>query len=157
MAGLLIPIIDVTGIIAIDLITLIIALVFLLIVLIPEPKRKHIEGITGAFFKELIYGFRYIIERRSLLYLQLVFFLGNFFFTIAYTLLTPMILRDWRVSWGGDFNGMGRTQEKNTWCFDWLDIEWLPGIGVDGYWALSTVLVNRTFFYDVCITVDKWV
>lgn len=92
MAGLLIPIIDVTGIIAIDLITLIIALVFLLIVSIPEPKRKHIEGITGVFFKELIYGFRYIIERRSLLYLQLVFFLGNFFFTIAYTLLTPMIL-----------------------------------------------------------------
>jgi len=92
MAGLLIPIIDVTGIIAIDLITLFIALVFLLIVSIPEPKRKHIEGITGVFFKELIYGFRYIIERRSLLYLQLVFFLGNFFFTIAYTLLTPMIL-----------------------------------------------------------------
>ncbi|MEA3327085.1 MAG: MFS transporter [Chloroflexota bacterium] len=92
MAGLLMPIIDVTGIIGIDLITLIIALAFLLIVSIPEPKRKHIEGITGAFFKELLYGFRYIIERRSLLYLQLVFFLGNFFFSIAYTLLTPMIL-----------------------------------------------------------------
>jgi len=73
MAGLLIPHFDVTGIIAIDLITLILALVFLLIVAIPEPKRKQIEGITGAFFKELIYGFRYLIERRSLLYLQLVF------------------------------------------------------------------------------------
>ena len=92
MAGLLIPHIDVTGIIAIDLITLILALVFLLIVTIPEPKRKQIEGITGAFFKELIYGFRYLIERRSLLYLQLVFFLGNFFFSIAYTVLTPMVL-----------------------------------------------------------------
>jgi len=82
----------VTGIIGIDLITLVVALVFLLIVFIPEPQRKKIEGITGNFFKELAYGFRYIVEQRSLLYLQLVFFMGNFFFSIAYTVLTPMIL-----------------------------------------------------------------
>jgi len=92
LAGLLVPTIGVTGIIGIDLITLVVALVFLLIVFIPEPQRKKIEGITGDFFKELAYGFRYIVEQRSLLYLQLVFFMGNFFFSIAYTVLTPMIL-----------------------------------------------------------------
>jgi len=92
LAGLLVPTIGVTGIIGIDLITLVVALVFLLIVFIPEPQRKKIEGITGNFFKELAYGFRYIVEQRSLLYLQLVFFMGNFFFSIAYTVLTPMIL-----------------------------------------------------------------
>jgi len=72
LAGLLVPTIGVTGIIGIDLITLVVALVFLLIVFIPEPQRKKIEGITGNFFKELAYGFRYIVEQRSLLYLQLV-------------------------------------------------------------------------------------
>lgn len=110
MAGILIPKIGVTGIIGIDLITLIIALVFLLIVSIPEPKRKHIAGITGDFFKELAYGFRYIYEKRSLLYLQLVFLMGNFFFSIAYTVLTPMIL----ASTQGDSTILGSVQSAGA-------------------------------------------
>jgi hypothetical protein len=39
-----------------------------------------------------MYGFRYLFDRPSLLYLQMVFFLGNFFFSIGWTLVTPMIL-----------------------------------------------------------------
>ena len=92
LAGILMPLIDVTGIILIDLITLVIALLCLLPVLIPEPKRAHIEAVTGEFFNELMYGFRYLFDRPSLLYLQMVFFLGNFFFSIGWTLVTPMIL-----------------------------------------------------------------
>lgn len=92
LAGILMPLIDVSGIILIDLITLAIALLCLLPVLIPEPKRAYIEAVSGKFFSELMYGFRYLLDRRSLLYLQLVFFLGNFFFSIGWTLVTPMIL-----------------------------------------------------------------
>jgi len=92
MAGFLIPLIGVTGIIAIDIVTLIVALGFLMMVFIPEPKRKPVDKTSGAFFRELIFGFRYLIDRRSLLLLQMVFFLGNFFFSIAWTLVTPMIL-----------------------------------------------------------------
>lgn len=110
LAGLLVPAIGVTGIIAIDLITLVVALVFLLIVSIPEPERKHIEGITGDFFKELAYGFRYIIDQQSLLYLQLVFFMGNFFFSIAYTVLTPMIL----ASTNGNSTVLGSVQSAGA-------------------------------------------
>lgn len=110
LAGLLVPTIGVTEVIAIDLITLVIALVFLLIVFIPEPDRKHIEGITGDFFKELAYGFRYIFEQRSLLYLQLVFFMGNFFFSIAYTVLTPMIL----ASTNGNTTILGSVQSAGA-------------------------------------------
>lgn len=110
MAGLLVPIIGVAGIIAIDLVTLVIALVFLLLVFIPEPKRKPRDRSSGAFLRELTYGFRYVIDRRSLLQLQLVFFLGNLFFTIAYTLLNPMILASTR----GDSTILGSVQSAGA-------------------------------------------
>ncbi len=92
LAGFLIPLIDITGIIMIDLVTLGIALLFLFMVTIPEPQRQPADKTRGAFFRELVYGFRYLFERKSLLYLQLVFFMGNLFFTIGFTLVNPMIL-----------------------------------------------------------------
>ena len=92
LAGVLVPIINVTGIIAIDLITLVIALMFLLMVFIPDHKREPRDNSRGAFFRELWYGFKYILDRKGLLYIQLSFFLFNFFFAIAFTLLNPMIL-----------------------------------------------------------------
>lgn len=106
LAGILLPIIGITGIITIDLVTLLIALVFLLLVFIPEPKREPRDRSNGAFFRELAYGFRYIFDRSSLLYLQLVFLLGNLFFSIANTLLTPMIL----ATTGGDSTILGSVQ-----------------------------------------------
>jgi MFS family permease len=41
---------------------------------------------------EAAYGFRYILQRKSLLGLQLVFLFGNFFATLAFTVVAPMIL-----------------------------------------------------------------
>ncbi|MFN2303534.1 MAG: MFS transporter, partial [Anaerolineales bacterium] len=92
LAGVLLPIIKINGIIGIDLATLVVALFFLLLVFIPEPKRGPRDRTSGAFFRELAYGFQYVFDRSSLLYLQLVFFLGNLFFSVANTLMTPMIL-----------------------------------------------------------------
>jgi len=110
LAGFLIPLIGFTGIIAIDLTTLVIALVFLLLVFIPEPERKPRDRTSGAFFRELVYGFRYLIDRRSLLYLQMVFFFGNLFFSIGYTLFAPMIL----ASTGGDSAILGSVQSAGA-------------------------------------------
>lgn len=106
LAGFLVPLIGVTGIIAIDLVTLVVALVFLLIVFVPEPKRSAEIGQKNAFFRELIFGFRYVIERTPLLLLQLVFFLGNFFSSIAFTVMTPMIL----ATTGGNSTILGTVQ-----------------------------------------------
>ncbi len=106
LAGFLIPLIDVNGIIAIDLATLVIALAFLLMVFIPEPERKPRDKTSGAFFRELAFGFKYLFDRTSLLYLQLVFLLGNFFATIAFTLMAPMIL----ASTGGQSAILGSVQ-----------------------------------------------
>ena len=110
MAGFLLPIIGTTGIIAIDLVTLVIALIFLLMVFIPEIEKKAVDHSIRAFFDELAYGFRYIVDRKPLLYLQLVFFLGNLFFTIGYTVLTPMIL----ATTGGDSAILGSVQSAGA-------------------------------------------
>ena len=92
LAGFLMPYIGTTGIIAIDLVTMVIALAFLLMVIVPEPKRKPRDTSSGAFFRELAYGFQYILDRKPLLLLQLVFFMGNLFLTIGFTVMNPMIL-----------------------------------------------------------------
>jgi MFS transporter, DHA3 family, macrolide efflux protein len=106
LAGFLIPLIDVNGIIAIDLATLVIALSFLLMVFVPEPEHKPTDKTQGAFFRELAFGFKYLFDRTSLLYLQLVFFFGNFFASIAFTIMSPMIL----ASSGGQSAVLGSVQ-----------------------------------------------
>lgn len=93
LAGALLGIIGLKGILIIDIITFLIAIGTLLIVFIPQPKTT-IEGqkSRGNLWSESVFGFRYILERPSLLGLQLVFLIGNFFFSIPVSILSPMIL-----------------------------------------------------------------
>ncbi len=93
LAGALLGVIGLSGILIIDLVSLLIAIGALIIVYIPQPKATA-EGAQGKgnIWKESIYGFRYILDRRSLLGLQLVFLFGNFFVTMGNTLLPPMVL-----------------------------------------------------------------
>jgi DHA3 family macrolide efflux protein-like MFS transporter len=93
LAGMFLPIIGLTGILAFDVITFVLAIGALLIVYIPQPP-KTVEGQkeSGNFFKEALYGFTYIFARPSLLGLQLVFLFGNLFAGIGYTVLAPMVL-----------------------------------------------------------------
>ncbi len=78
----------------IDIVTFVAAIGALLLIYIPRPERTEAgEKGAGGFFKEAIYGFRYILERPPLLALQGVFMLGNLFYAMAAgTLLAPMIL-----------------------------------------------------------------
>ncbi len=93
LAGALLPVIGLTGILLIDVITFFIAIGAVLIVHIPQPE-KTVEGQKeqGNFWKEAAYGFTYIFKRPSLLGLQMVFFFGNLFSGIGWTVFTPMIL-----------------------------------------------------------------
>jgi len=77
----------------IDLITFFIAIGALLIVHVPQPVRTE-EGqkAQGSLLKEAWSGFQYIFKRPSLLGLQMIFFFGNLFSGISFTLLAPMIL-----------------------------------------------------------------
>lgn len=93
LAGALLPFIKITGIMLIDLATFLLAIGALLIVFIPQPEHTA-EGQKGQghLLKEAAYGFQYIFQRPSLLGLQLVFFAGNLFSGMGFTLLAPMIL-----------------------------------------------------------------
>ena len=93
VAGALLPVIGLTGILMIDVSTFILAIIVLLFIHIPQPKRSE-EGAQaqGNILKEAAFGFRYIFARPSLLGLQLVFFFGNLCAGIAFTVLAPMVL-----------------------------------------------------------------
>jgi MFS family permease len=93
LAGTLLPVIKLTGILFLDVATFLIAVGALLVVHVPQPVRTQ-EGMqaSGGMLKEAAYGFKYIFSRPSLLGLQLVFFAGNLFAGIGFTVLAPMIL-----------------------------------------------------------------
>jgi len=93
LAGALLPIIGLTGIMFTDVATFAFAVLALAFVHIPQPIRTE-EGsqAQGNVLSEAIYGFRYIFARPSLLGLQMVFFFGNLFLGIGNTVVAPMIL-----------------------------------------------------------------
>lgn len=80
-------------ILMIDLGTFFLAIGTLLIVNIPQPA-KTVAGqqATSNLYKESIFGFKYILQRRSLVGLQLLSLSGNFFLAISSAIYAPMIL-----------------------------------------------------------------
>jgi MFS family permease len=93
LAGALLALVGLGGILAIDIATFIIAILALLVVVVPQPKATQVgEKSKGSLWKESIYGFHYIWKRPSLLGLQLIFLVGNFLASIAFILTAPMVL-----------------------------------------------------------------
>lgn len=93
LAGALLPIVKLTGILVIDVVTFLAAIALLLIVHIPQPQRTlDGEQAQGNLWKEAAYGFKYIFARPGLVGLLTVFLIGNLFSGIQFTLLPPMIL-----------------------------------------------------------------
>src|SRR5215216_2378273 len=111
LAGALLPIISLTGILLIDVATFVLAILVLLLVHIPQPRRTE-EGAQaqGNIIKEAAFGFRYIFARPSLLGLQLVFFFGNLCAGVAFTVLAPMIL----LRTGNDSASLGVVQSAGA-------------------------------------------
>jgi DHA3 family macrolide efflux protein-like MFS transporter len=93
LAGVLIGPLGLTGILIIDLVSAAVAIGTLLFAHVPQPPRSEAgrEG-EGSFLQETAYGFRYIVARPSLLGLQTVFMVGNFFQNLSFGVLAPMIL-----------------------------------------------------------------
>ena len=110
-AGALLPLIGLTGVLSIDVVTFVLAILVLLAVHIPQPQRTQ-EGLQaqGNILKEAAFGFRYIFARPSLLGLQLVFFFGNLCAGIAYTVLAPMVL----LRTGNDSVSLGLVQSAGA-------------------------------------------
>ncbi|HEX8681631.1 MAG TPA: MFS transporter [Ardenticatenaceae bacterium] len=93
LAGFLVSVIGISGILVIDIVTFSFALLALLTVHVPQPPATEAgREAKGSLWQESIYGFRYIVRRPSLLGLQLVFLGANLTGVFAFTVLQPMIL-----------------------------------------------------------------
>jgi DHA3 family macrolide efflux protein-like MFS transporter len=93
LAGALIGPVGLAGVLSIDLASAAVAILALLLVHVPQPPRSTAgHAGRGNLMTEAVYGFRYIFARPSLLGLQMVFLVGNFFNGLAYAVLAPMIL-----------------------------------------------------------------
>lgn len=93
LAGLLIGLIGIGGIMTIDILTFVFAISTLLFVHIPQPVRTAVgEASRGSLWQESLYGFRYILQRPSLLGLQLTFTAINLLSAFSFGILSPMIL-----------------------------------------------------------------
>lgn len=93
LAGVLLPIIDLSGVLIIDLATFCAAILTLLAVHVPQPE-KTVEGqaAEGGLLKQAAFGFKYIFQRKGLLGLLLFFLTLNFCAGLAWPVMAPMIL-----------------------------------------------------------------
>ena len=93
LAGVLMGIIQVQGVILIDFVTFIFAVLTLAFVRVPRPEVTA-EGQAGKgnLLREAAYGWQYITARPGLLGLLLLFAAANFTSGIVQVLFTPLVL-----------------------------------------------------------------
>jgi MFS transporter, DHA3 family, macrolide efflux protein len=91
LAGLLISVIGLAGVVAIDLVTFLFAAATLLLIRIPRPPASG-AGRKGSLLSEAAYGWTFIRERPGLLGLLLYFAMINLVFSISSVLATPLVL-----------------------------------------------------------------
>ncbi len=93
LAGVLYSQVGLTPLLVFDVATFVFAVLVLSAIHVPQPERSSESKAAGqGLLSEAAYGFRYIFSRPSLLGMQLVFLIGNFFSGLAWNLLTPMVL-----------------------------------------------------------------
>lgn len=93
LAGILIDIIQIQGIIWIDFITFLFAFAILLVVRFPQPKSQDKNQVKPKFLlQDIFYGWNYIATRPGLTSLVVFFVITNFAIGTAQVLVTPMIL-----------------------------------------------------------------
>ncbi len=93
LAGILFTTVGMKGIIIIDVITYLLAIMTLIIVHIPQPERKtrDQEGKLSVL-EDVAFGWRYLAERRGLLGLLFFFAVVNFTANISGAMIGPLVL-----------------------------------------------------------------
>jgi hypothetical protein len=77
----------------IDGITFLFALTTLLLVRFPRPTRTHqTEVKSGSLWRDVVYGWRYLVARPALLGLMIFFGINNFLVGVVDVLFTPLVL-----------------------------------------------------------------
>ena len=105
-AGILLGSVGTTGILGFDIVSFIIAIITVLIVSIPQPVVVQEPAEKSSLMEDSLFGFKYILQRPSLLGLQLVFFFINLSGSLCFPLIAPMIL----TKTGNDTIALGSVQ-----------------------------------------------
>nr|ASV46666.1 MFS transporter [uncultured bacterium] len=92
LAAALMGIVGFRGILLIDFVTFLFAAGTLLLVAIPSPARAAARGKKPPIWREAVYGWRYLLERRGLAGLVAVFAVVNLAMAIAQGVYQPMVL-----------------------------------------------------------------
>jgi len=93
VAGSVVGLWGLTPVFLFDIASFCIAIALLLAVDIPQPTRSQLGAeADGSIWKETVFGWRYIVARRPLLWLQCSFFAANLIASVCITLWNPMIL-----------------------------------------------------------------
>jgi len=91
VAGIFLPLINLSGVMLIDIITFIFAIGTVLYVYIPKIEREMNQEKINIF-KDSFFGFKYIFKSKHLLALLTVFLLINFFGSFINPLFSPLVL-----------------------------------------------------------------
>ncbi|MEM7344136.1 MAG: MFS transporter, partial [Chloroflexota bacterium] len=92
-AGAVLALVGLGGIMVIDLVTLIFALITLISVRIPAPTSDdETEEEPSTTWQEMRFGFRYIFQRRGLLGLLIIYSGINFFAGLTYFAVLPTLI-----------------------------------------------------------------
>jgi MFS transporter, DHA3 family, macrolide efflux protein len=91
LGGLLLSLIGIGGILLVDLFTFLFAISTLLTVHIPQPAASTSEQPLSLWRNSLL-GYQYIFQRRALVELMLIALVFSFAESLAFPLITPMIL-----------------------------------------------------------------
>ena len=93
LAAGLVATVGVSGVITIDLATFAFAMLTLAVVRIPRPETSAAGAkARGSLRREAAAGWRYLRERRPLMWLAVLFGVFNFFIAVAGVLIQPLIL-----------------------------------------------------------------
>ncbi len=93
IAGILIGVIGIAGILIIDIVTFLFAVGTLLFIHVPNPTgTPQTEDTRSSFFQEATFGFRYLFSHRGLLGLLLILLAFSTAESLGYPLILPMIL-----------------------------------------------------------------
>jgi DHA3 family macrolide efflux protein-like MFS transporter len=94
LAGILLALIDIDGIMLIDVVTFVCAMGTLVLVRIPHPKAvtETEDAHTSSRLRRLSFGFRYISTRQGLLGLLLIFSGMNLFAALTYLSILPAMI-----------------------------------------------------------------
>ena len=92
IAGLLLVVVQLVGVVLIDVATFLFAVTTLLLVRIPKPEKSEEAAEGGSFWRDVGYGWKYVVARPGLFVLLIFFAAVNFSAAAIGVLIPPLVL-----------------------------------------------------------------